>query len=143
MKDFSRKKIIAIDFDGTIVEDNYPKIGKPKLFAFQTLKKLQEDGHRLVLWTYRSGERLMEAIDYCEENEIIFDSINSSFNGESFDINTQSRKIHADIFIDDRNVGGFVGWGEIYTSISKGKNFVLNDSANEPKKEKKRWFSLK
>ena len=44
---------IAVDFDGTIVEDNYPKIGKPVLFAFDTLKKLQEKGHRLILWTYR------------------------------------------------------------------------------------------
>ena len=52
---FQDKLIIAIDFDGTIVEDAYPKIGKPRIFAFETLKRLQEDGHRLILWTYRSG----------------------------------------------------------------------------------------
>ena len=46
--------IIAIDFDGTIVEDAYPNIGKPLIFALDTIKKLQADGHRLILWTYRS-----------------------------------------------------------------------------------------
>ena len=44
--DFKEKLIVAIDFDGTIVEDAYPKIGKPKLFAFETLRRLQDDGHR-------------------------------------------------------------------------------------------------
>ena len=53
-------KIIAVDFDGTIVEDRYPAIGKPKLFAFETLKQLQNDGYRLTLWTYRSGKALDE-----------------------------------------------------------------------------------
>jgi len=55
---FNNTLIIAVDFDGTIVEDAYPKVGKPILFAFETLKKLQEDGHRLILWTYRSGNKL-------------------------------------------------------------------------------------
>ena len=50
--------IIAVDFDGTIVEDAYPAVGKPKLFAFDTLKKLQNEGHRLILWTYRSGKKI-------------------------------------------------------------------------------------
>ena len=45
-----------------------PKIGKPRIFAFETLKKLQEDGHRLILWTYRSGVRLEEAVEFCKKN---------------------------------------------------------------------------
>lgn len=139
--DFSRSKIIAIDFDGTIVDDAYPKIGKPKLFAFETLKQFQKDGHRLILWTYRYGEKLIEAIEFCENNGIVFDAINNNFHGEEFDINTQSRKIHADIFVDDRNVGGFLGWGEIYISIKEGRNFILNDTKKESK-PKKKWFSL-
>ena len=53
---------IAIDFDGTIVEDEYPKIGKPIIFAFDTMKKLQSQGHRLILWTYRKGRALDEAV---------------------------------------------------------------------------------
>ncbi len=57
---------IAVDFDGTLVENRYPEIGKPILFAFETLQKLQEEGHQIILWTYRSGIKLQEAVDFCE-----------------------------------------------------------------------------
>lgn len=105
--------IIAVDFDGTIVDDAYPAVGKPKLFAFDTLKKLQNEGHRLILWTYRSGKKLEEAVKFCESNGISFYAVNASYQDEEFDYET-SRKIHADIFIDDRNVGGFIGWGNVH-----------------------------
>lgn len=108
--------IIAVDFDGTIVEDAYPSIGKPMLFAFDTLKKLQSEGHRLILWTYRSGSKLTEAVDFCKENGITFYAVNKSYPEEEFD-DSISRKIHADLFIDDRNAGGFVGWTAIYKQI--------------------------
>lgn len=52
----SNKKL-AIDFDGTIVDDAYPGIGKTKTFAFETLKKLQSEGYRLILWTYRQDRK--------------------------------------------------------------------------------------
>ncbi len=126
---------IAIDFDGTIVEDDYPNIGKPRIFAFETLKKLQEDGNRLILWTYRSGLRLEESVEFCTNNGIQFYAVNKSFPEEQFDY-TKSRKIHADLFIDDRNIGGVLGWGEIYQ--------MLTDS--EPKisqsKNKKGFFGF-
>lgn len=113
-----RSKLIAVDFDGTIVEDKYPQIGKPMLFAIETLLKLQEDGHRLILWTYRSGRALREAVEFCREKGIEFYAVNASYPEEEFDHSQGSRKIHADIFIDDRNFGGFPGWGEIYQKIS-------------------------
>lgn len=125
---------IAVDFDGTIVEDAYPKIGKPRLFAFDTLKKLQEEGHRLILWTYRSGIKLEEAIDFCDENGIEFYAVNKSFPEEEYSAK-MSRKINADIFIDDRNIGGILGWGEVYQMLTNGQT--------EPPKERKgilRWF---
>ena len=112
----TQRLIIAIDFDGTIVEDAYPAIGKPKLFAFDTLKKLQNEGHRLILWTYRSGKKLEEAVQFCESNGINFYAINASYEDEEID-SEKSRKIHADIFIDDRNVGGFIGWGNVHQLI--------------------------
>jgi hypothetical protein len=124
---FQNKLIVAIDFDGTIVEDAYPKIGKPKLFAFETLKRLQDDGHRLILWTYRYGSRLDEAVTFCKENGIHFYAVNKSFPEEDFDI-VQSRKIYADLFIDDRNLGGFMGWGEIYQMITKEKPHLKGQS---------------
>ena len=124
--------IIAIDFDGTIVEDGYPKIGKPMIFAFETIKKLQADGHRLILWTYRNGRKLKEAVDFCEQNGIEFYSVNKNYPEEIFD-GKISRKIHADLFIDDRNVGGFLGWTEIY-------KLIFNHEPEVPKK--KGLFSL-
>ena len=60
--------IIAVDFDGTIVEHDYPRIGKEIPFAIETLKKIQQDNqHLLVLWTVREGKFLQEAVDYCHE----------------------------------------------------------------------------
>ena len=133
-------KIIAVDFDGTIVEDRYPEIGKAKLFAFETLKKLQSDGHRLTLWTYRSGKALQDAVDFCEKNGIEFYGINNSFIGEEFDESKASRKINADIFIDDRNLGGFPGWGEVYQVITNRIEFSLHTHGKEREKKKKRGF---
>ncbi|TVZ57744.1 hypothetical protein NA63_0231 [Flavobacteriaceae bacterium MAR_2010_105] len=131
---FQNKLIIAIDFDGTIVDDAYPKIGKPRIFAFETLKRLQNDGHRLILWTYRSGSKLDEAVAFCENNGIQFYAVNKSYPEEDFDTN-KSRKIYADLFIDDRNIGGVLGWGEIYQMITKEKPHIKG-------KPKKGFFSF-
>ena len=108
---------IAVDFDGTIVDHEYPEIGKPKLFAFETLKAMQKKGYVLVLWTFRAGEKLDEAVQYCKENGIEFYAINKSYPEEVFD-DTISRKIDADIFIDDRNIGGFLGWSKIWQLLN-------------------------
>ncbi len=110
--------IIAVDFDGTIVEHRFPHIGKEKLFAFETLKALQKHGHLLILWTFRVGKELDEAVEYCKKNGVEFYAVNKSFPEEKND-ESISRKIHADLFIDDRNVGGFPGWGEIFQTLSQ------------------------
>jgi len=110
--------IIAVDFDGTIVEHKYPAIGEEMLFAFEALKELNRQGHRLILWTYRAGSELQEAVDYCRDNGVEFYAVNSNLPGEIFDSETMSRKILADVYIDDRNVGGFPGWGEIMQMLS-------------------------
>ena len=104
---------IAVDFDGTIVEHKYPDIGTEMLFAFQTLKKLQEIGCQLILWTFRSGKELEEAVNYCKKNGLEFYAVNKNYPEEEFN-ESISRKINADIYIDDKNVGGFPGWGEIW-----------------------------
>lgn len=117
--------ILAIDFDGTIVEHRYPKIGKPLIFAFETLKELQKQGHQLILWTYRSGIELDEAIEFCKSHGIDFYSVNSNFPGEKFDENNISRKIYADIYIDDRNIGGFPGWSKIWEIINSEESIKI------------------
>ena len=107
---------IAVDFDGTIVEHKYPKIGKERLFAFQTLKRMNELGACLILWTIRTGKELDEAVKFCRKNGVEFYAVNKNYPEEIFDEKT-SRKVDADIFIDDKNVGGFPGWGEICQMI--------------------------
>ncbi|MBK6266430.1 hydrolase [Marivirga sp. S37H4] len=104
---------IAVDFDGTIVEDKYPGIGKPNLFAIETLLQLQKERHQLILWTVREGESLKKAIDFCESYGIEFYAVNKNFPEEVLEPE-QSRKLNVDIFIDDRNIGGFVGWSKVW-----------------------------
>ena len=133
---FQDRLIIAVDFDGTIVEDAYPDIGKPKLFAFDTLKRFKEDGHRLILWTYRSGQRLEEAVEFCKKNGIEFYAVNQSFPEEELN-DDRSRKINADLFIDDRNIGGMLGWGEIYQLVT---NETPDHRKLKPKKGILGWF---
>ena len=105
--------IIAIDFDGTIVEDKYPSIGKEKPFVIK-------DGHKLILWTVREGKTLNEAVSFCKERGVEFYAVNRDYPEEEKDWNKHySRKLKVDLFIDDRNVGGLPDWGSIYEIISK------------------------
>lgn len=113
---------IAVDFDGTIVEHKYPEIGKEMPFAFDTLRAMQKKHHQLILWTFRAGKYLDEAVDYCKKNGIEFYAVNKSYPEEVFDETKLSRKIDADLFIDDRNVGGFPGWGEIWQMLNPHEN---------------------
>jgi hydroxymethylpyrimidine pyrophosphatase-like HAD family hydrolase len=129
--------IIAVDFDGTIVEDEYPGIGREKRFAFMTLKALQKQGHLLILWTYRSGRSLEEAVAFCRKHGIEFYAVNRSYPEEDISGTRISRKIHADMFIDDRNAGGFIEWGKIW-------QLVNNEPFIEDKPQQKRkWLNFK
>jgi hypothetical protein len=112
MNDLTNIKI-AVDFDGTIVEHMYPEIGKEKLFAFKTLKELEKKGALLILWTFRAGKELDEAVEYCRKNGIEFYAVNKNY-PEEVQNESVSRKIDADIFIDDRNLGGFPGWSGVW-----------------------------
>ncbi len=107
---------IAVDFDGTIVENAYPSIGKEQLFAFETLKMLQKRGFILILWTYRAGRQLEEAVEYCRKNGVEFYAVNRNYPEEIYD-ETISRKIDAEIYIDDKNIGGFPGWTNIWAML--------------------------
>ncbi|HPT22116.1 MAG TPA: hypothetical protein PLR88_09245 [Bacteroidales bacterium] len=116
MIDFTNVKI-AVDFDGTIVEHDYPGIGKENLFAFQTLKELQKLGANLILWTFRTGKELDEAVEFCRRNGLEFYAVNKNYPEEIFN-ETVSRKINADIYIDDKNIGGFPGWSQIWQMLN-------------------------
>ena len=139
--------IIAVDFDGTIVEHEYPKIGKEKIFATETLRQLINDGHSLILWTVSEGELLDEAVEWCRQRGVEFYAVNKDFPEENISKNEQfSRKIKADVWIDDLNIGGLPDWGTIYRIITEKKTLqqVIEEKlVNQlPKPQKKKWWQI-
>jgi hypothetical protein len=104
----SKKLKIAVDFDGTLCTYAFPKIGEqsPKhLELMQTLIKLREDGHKLILWTNRGDNEeypvLTEAIAWCKERGLEFDAINENLPDQK-KLSGYSPKIMADYYIDDK-----------------------------------------
>ena len=74
---------IAVDFDGTIVTHEYPKIGKELPFATDTLKLLIKEGHKLILWSVRENELLDEAVEWCRERGVEFYAVNRDYPEET------------------------------------------------------------
>jgi hypothetical protein len=98
---------IAVDFDGTLCEHRFPEIGEENSWIIKHLIELREAGHKLILWTCRSdlGNRayLSEAIEWCRERGLEFDAHNENLPSVlAVNGNWDSRKIFADIYIDDR-----------------------------------------
>lgn len=113
--------VIAVDFDGTIVTHEYPRIGKEIPFAIESLLRLQtQPDIQLVLWTVREGKELEEAIEYCRNKGLEFYAANKNYPEESVEY-PEPRKLKVDLFIDDRNLGGLPDWGIIYRMIVSGK----------------------
>lgn len=124
--------ILAIDFDGTIVEHKFPYIGKLLPGAKETINKWKDEGHRIIIWTCRNmvepaypeieDATIFGAKRFLDENGIKYDAINSDVESVPFYI--QARKVFADIYIDDRNLGGFPGWKVadqiIYNKVTYG-----------------------
>ena len=110
--------IIAVDFDGTIVDHEFPEIGKLKPYAAAALMALKHKGYELILWTCRSpidiegGDRhyLEEAVDFCKKNGIEFDAINDNAPSSGFKAHP---KVYANIYIDDRGWGAVIDWEKI------------------------------
>jgi hypothetical protein len=136
--------IIAVDFDGTIVEHRYPAIGEEIPFATETLKMLIRDRHQLILWSVREGKLLDEALEWCHRRGVDFWCVNKNYpeEGTKEDTSNYARKIKADIFIDDRNLGGLPDWGQIYKMIKENKTYeqVLLEVHAPAKPVKKRWW---
>lgn len=128
----NKKYIIAIDFDGTIVDHKYPEIGTLKPFAKETIQELCLEGHQIIIWTCRYIQKDVKAmVDFLNENKIPYHAINkNSFYLKGF---WPKPKIYADIYIDDRNIfcekidwteitGYFVSKGILYTD-----KFLVNE----------------
>ncbi len=108
---------IAVDFDGTIVEHKYPEIGKEKPFAIQTLRTLQQEGNRIILFTSREGELLDDAVAFCHKKGLDFFAVNSNQPADAL-FPRQTSKVIADVYIDDKNLGGLPDWTDIYRMIN-------------------------
>ncbi len=137
---------IAVDFDGTIVEHHYPEIGKELPFATQTLKMLIADRHKLILWSVREGKLLDDAVEWCRQRGVEFYAVNKDFPEEDLSKNQSfSRKLKADIWIDDRNIGGLPDWGTIYQMITERKTYeqILTERmALDVQESKKKWWQF-
>ena len=123
--------LIAVDFDGTIVEHRYPEIGEEVPFATETLRMLRNDGHRLILWSVREGKLLTDAVEWCRQHGVEFYAVNHDYPEEKNENNPYfSRKLKVDVFIDDRNVGGLPDWGTIYQMITQQTSWqqILEES---------------
>lgn len=128
--------VIAVDFDGTIVEHRYPEIGPEIPFAVQTLRMLIAEHHKLILWSVREGELLDEAVNWCRERGIEFYAVNRDYPEETLTNNDHfSRKLKVDLFIDDRNLGGLPDWGTIYHMIHDNVQWhqIINEAVTGEK----------
>lgn len=138
---------IAVDFDGTIVTHAYPAIGKERPFAVQTLKMLQREGHRIVMWSVREGELLDEAVEWCRQRGLEFYAVNKDYPEETAEHAQYSRKLKVEMFIDDRNIGGLPDWGTIYDIIHNHRSYEevmrerMHSSINDMPKPKRHWWS--
>ncbi|MCM8536578.1 MAG: hypothetical protein NE334_11630 [Lentisphaeraceae bacterium] len=108
--------LIAIDFDGTCVEEKYPAIGREKAGCSQTLKALVRRNHKLILWTCREGDKLQEAVEWFEDREILLVGINETPLRDDFR-EERGRKAFANLYIDDKAFGGFPGWDKIHFEL--------------------------
>ena len=103
--------VICFDFDGTTVEHRHPEIGAPIAGAVETLRDLQAAGHRLILWTCRTGQPLVDAMRYLRSHGIAPAAVNANLPELVRFEGSDPRKPYADVYIEDRNCpGGFGGW---------------------------------
>lgn len=91
---------IGIDFDGTLVSWNFPLVGKD-IGAAKVCRDLVKKGVKIILYTMRNKEFLDDAVKWCKDNEIKLYGVNENPSQTWSD----SRKVHADIYIDDQALG--------------------------------------
>lgn len=109
-----RRRVIAVDFDGVLCEDQWPQIGPEKKDIIELAKYRKQTGAALILWTCRCGEQLDEAVSWCRERGLEFDAVNENLPERVAFYGSESRKISADEYWDDKARGLF---GLLYDSV--------------------------
>lgn len=97
-------KIIAVDFDGTLCENSWPEIGEPNEELIEYLRNRKKDGDKLILWTCRVEDMLQKAVEWCKERNLVFDAVNENLPEIIENFGSDTRKIFANEYIDDRNI---------------------------------------
>ncbi len=111
--------ILAIDFDGTIARGKFPHIEGAIADAQQYIKQLKADGHYIIINTCRTGDDLLNAINWLVQNNIPFDRVNDNEPTNVAMYGNNSRKVYAHLYIDDKQIGGLPAWSEIYRLITE------------------------
>lgn len=101
--------IIAIDFDGTICRSKFPKIEGAMPYAKEVINRLHEN-HYIIIWTCRTGQNLLDAVNWLLASGIEFDRVNDHNPANLALYGGESKKVYAHCYIDDKNLGGFPGW---------------------------------
>lgn len=96
--------IISIDFDGTIVENAYPEIGEPKTGVKSALRYLKSKGHTIIINSCRAGIYADNMIKWLRRHDFAFDFVNENDPKRTSQYGGDTRKISADIYIDDKNI---------------------------------------
>lgn len=117
--------VIAVDFDCTIAKTKYPTILGEVDGAREAMEQLHHAGHYIIIWTCRKGEHLISAINWLLEHRIPFDRVNASAPVDIERWGDEQRKIGADVYIDDKNICGFPGWGEVLIRVKSGTLLVV------------------
>ena len=100
-------RVYAVDFDGTLCENAWPKIGKPYTLTIDWLKRVRKNGCKLILWTCREKMDLVNAIVWCADQGLFFDAVNDNLEEHKKRFGNNSRKIFADHYIDDKSLNPF------------------------------------
>jgi hypothetical protein len=115
--------IIAIDFDGTISRGPFPEIRGEVPYAAASLREIAEKGHYIIIWTCRSGSYLLNAVNWLLERGIPFHRVNDHNPDNMVEYGPGGKKVFADVYIDDQNLGGFPGWTEAMEILKQHPNW--------------------
>ena len=100
--------------------------------AIESVRELHQSGHFLILWTCRQGEQLDEALQWCKQNGLSFHAVNDhNPDNLKFFGGVGGNKVYADVYIDDKNIGGFVGWKRAMELIKEAEAPKLEWKTNE------------
>lgn len=103
--------ILAVDFDGTLVENKFPEIGEIRHLMWEAVIGYQKAGWRIILWTCRTEEMLEDAVNFCKANGLVPDEVNRNVPEVIAMYGGDTRKVFANMYVDDRNAALFASDG--------------------------------